>query len=314
MTKIFISYSRVDEKNFVEPFVAVLREHYGYENIWYDRHLIGGQAWWSSILTQLSNADVFLWLLSNDSIDSEYCLAEYEESQRLGKPVVTVQIRDRTRIPREVSAIQYVDMSGGNTDITDSLKIISLIKAIDSQAQQPTPRRPKWQPATPCPALPDPTEEIQIKHSQPSKNLPIINAPRQPVSARSNKFIPVIALLGILVVLFAVGLFMLPDLLGEESGKKNITSQTPTEFVVEVIATNPPTDVVTESTTTDCRDENTAETSATPFPIPTVDVEDTAFTFARIPVDLSKMRAFQYYGNTVFAYKYGRNLGYTQLS
>ncbi len=300
MTKIFISYSRVDEKNFVEPLVAVLREHYEYANVWYDRHLIGGQNWWDEILRQIKEADVFLWLLSNDAVNSEYCLAEYEEAQRLGKPVITVQVRDHTHIPPEIGEIQFVDMSGGSADIGNSLKIINLIKAIDYQADQPTPRRPKWRPATPCPDIPDPDEEAN-RQSDDSAHLPVINAPRQKAS-RVSRTTTNFLLLGLVIILLGFGMFIVPTLLGDDAK----TTTTPT-----TVSDLNGTDTSSSSTTNGCR--TPLADDATPYPVNNTNTEEMPFYFTRLPVDLSKLQSMHYYGNTVLAYKYGQPWGYDTI-
>jgi hypothetical protein len=112
MPRLFISYSRVD-RPFVDDFVPLLRRVFGFENIWFDENLHGGQIWWEEILSQIAVCDIFVYLLSNESITSEYCRAEYQEAQRLKKQILPVQIRARTIIPEDLRLIQFVDMSGG---------------------------------------------------------------------------------------------------------------------------------------------------------------------------------------------------------
>jgi hypothetical protein len=51
---------------------------WGYENVWFDDNLHGGQPWWEEILSQIAICDIFVYLLSSESIASEYCLAEYQ--------------------------------------------------------------------------------------------------------------------------------------------------------------------------------------------------------------------------------------------
>src|SRR5690606_33899208 len=98
MPKLFISYSRVDTE-ITERLVNRLRRVYGLANVWYDDELYGGARWWQEILKQIANCQVFIYLLSNESVTSPYCKAEFTEAQRLQKPIVTVQVRDRTRLP-----------------------------------------------------------------------------------------------------------------------------------------------------------------------------------------------------------------------
>src|SRR5689334_22529412 len=109
MPRIFISYSRVD-RPLVDDLVPLLREVYGLENVWFDENLHGGQLWWEEILYQIAACDIFIYLLSNESVGSEYCLAEYEEAQRIHKQILPVQVRARTTIPDDLKRIQFVDM------------------------------------------------------------------------------------------------------------------------------------------------------------------------------------------------------------
>ena len=139
MSHIFISYSRVDGA-LTSELVTRLRRINGAENVWFDESLHGGDIWWQAILTQIAQCDIFIYLLSRDSVDSEYCLAELNEARRLRKPVLPVLVRARTPIPPDLSVIQYVDMSSGITldTITDlEAAINTLSKSMSSVAPMP---------------------------------------------------------------------------------------------------------------------------------------------------------------------------------
>lgn len=107
---LFISYSRVD-KSFTVQLERYLRQ--AYDNVWFDESLHGGQLWWDEILKHISQCDIFIYLLSPESLESTYCLAEFSEAVRLQKQILPVLIRDRAPIPPDISKYQYVDMSGG---------------------------------------------------------------------------------------------------------------------------------------------------------------------------------------------------------
>lgn len=149
MPRIFISYSRVDAQ-FTRLLVGRLNTVYRPENVWYDEHLYGGVQWWQKILQEIAACDVFIYLLSNESVTSPYCHAEFTEAQRLQKPIVTVQIRDKTKLSQQLQMIQYVDMKGGITDES----LARLIRSIHEQAELPKKRRALWTPATPLPDMP----------------------------------------------------------------------------------------------------------------------------------------------------------------
>ena len=97
MSRFFISYSRVDKVVFARPFAQRLHRMFPDHNVWWDEELTGGDVWWDEILRQIAACDVFIYLLSNKSVNSPYCRAEFAEAQRLQKHIITVQVRDRTK-------------------------------------------------------------------------------------------------------------------------------------------------------------------------------------------------------------------------
>ena len=128
MAQIFISYSRVD-RPFTRKLEDSLRRVY---TVWYDEALTGGQDWWNEILNQIDDCDVFIYLLSEDSVKSNYCLAEYDVARTLHKKILPVLIRQRTSIPDRLSRLHYVDMSEGFT----AQSITDLRDALDRLIQQ----------------------------------------------------------------------------------------------------------------------------------------------------------------------------------
>ncbi|MEO8612603.1 MAG: TIR domain-containing protein [Chloroflexota bacterium] len=141
MPRIFISYSHVD-RPFVDELVVLLREVYELENVWVDENIYGGQLWWDEILRQIASCDLFIYLLSNESLISEYCLAEYHEAQRLQKQIIPVQVRGRTAIPNEMKQIQYVDMSSGIRNGINKLHAAITKSAAKLQTISPQPITP----------------------------------------------------------------------------------------------------------------------------------------------------------------------------
>lgn len=144
MLRMFISYSRVDRALTAE-LVTRLRRINGANNVWFDESLHGGDLWWQTILIQIAKCDVFIYLISRDSIESEHCLAELNEARRLRKPVLPVLVRARTPIPPDLSVIQYVDMSAGITldTVTDlEAAINTLSENLSSEAPTPLTEAP----------------------------------------------------------------------------------------------------------------------------------------------------------------------------
>ena len=142
MAQIFISYSRVD-RPFVDNFLPLLHEVYGYSSIWFDAELHGGQVWWDEILSQIARCDIFVFLMSNESLASTYCLAELAEARRLGKLILPVQIRARTTIPDDLTTIHYVDLSQGVGDVRGMNRFHAAVRRLLQQMpdQPPAPAR-----------------------------------------------------------------------------------------------------------------------------------------------------------------------------
>ena len=92
MARIFISYSRAD-RPFVDDLVLLLRRVYGHDGLWYDDDIHGGEDWWQTILAEIAACELFVYLISNDSLASPYCQAEMREALRLRKQILPVIVR-----------------------------------------------------------------------------------------------------------------------------------------------------------------------------------------------------------------------------
>jgi len=108
--KLFISYARVD-KPYCIQIINTLDVH----EIWYDQRLHAGQHWWQEILRRLEWCEGFVYLLSPESVDSEYCQREFELAQSMGRHIFPALIHRATKLPKSLQEIQYVDFSKGLT-------------------------------------------------------------------------------------------------------------------------------------------------------------------------------------------------------
>lgn len=150
MAQLFVSYSRIDL-----PFVKHLAERIQLAfpdlKIWRDdapHGLIGGDNWWETILKAVADSDVFLYVLSNESVQSVYCQAEFTEARRLQKRIITIQARDKTELTDELDDIQFIDMTRGIDDVEAFLRLSA---AINKQLSLAKPKRPLWKTVTPKP-------------------------------------------------------------------------------------------------------------------------------------------------------------------
>jgi formylglycine-generating enzyme required for sulfatase activity len=108
--RLFVSYARVD-KPYCIQIVDTLSAH----DVWFDERLYVGQQWWKEILRRLDWCEGFVYLLSPDSLASEYCRREYELALSLNKHIFPVRIQKEMDIPESLVHVQYADFSNGLT-------------------------------------------------------------------------------------------------------------------------------------------------------------------------------------------------------
>ena len=68
--RVFLSYSRADAS--VAASVAEDVRQMGH-TAWFDREVLGGQAWWSTILQQIRESDLYVLILTPQSLASQAC-------------------------------------------------------------------------------------------------------------------------------------------------------------------------------------------------------------------------------------------------
>jgi formylglycine-generating enzyme required for sulfatase activity len=109
--KLFISYARVDQTYCVQIVNRLDNSH----DVWFDRRLFGGDNWWDRILQQLAQCEGFVYLVSQASVESEYCLKELDIAIQAKRAIIPVLIESGTEIPEPIRHLHYVDLIGGLT-------------------------------------------------------------------------------------------------------------------------------------------------------------------------------------------------------
>ena len=125
--RIFVSYARVD-KPYCIRIIETLHAH----DVWYDQRLYAGQDWWKEILRRLDWCEVFIYLLSPDSIASLYCRRELEIARRLKRHIIPVLINRDTVLPEKMKGWQYVDLSE-NLTVENVTKLLNSILHAERQ-------------------------------------------------------------------------------------------------------------------------------------------------------------------------------------
>jgi hypothetical protein len=129
---IFISYSTADGVA-VRSLVSDLE--YARQTVWLDQDLTGGDAWWAKILEEIRKADVFVFALSDKSLQSKPCQSEIAYARALGIPILPIQI-DEVESYRvdPIFSMQMVDYR--KTDLRTG---IGLVLALQDRAAQRQP-------------------------------------------------------------------------------------------------------------------------------------------------------------------------------
>ncbi|NDJ63328.1 MAG: toll/interleukin-1 receptor domain-containing protein [Chloroflexi bacterium] len=107
MARIFISYSRI-ARRLRRRLVDLLS--FAYDDIWYDSaKLVGGDDWWAEIVRQIEACDHFIFLISRESLESEWCQKELSEARERNKHIIPVRIRDGAQIPEDLARLHVID-------------------------------------------------------------------------------------------------------------------------------------------------------------------------------------------------------------
>lgn len=136
---LFISYSSRDRER-LENLLSALRR--ADEPVWFDDELGGGDVWWQKILERIRDCEVFVFALSDNSLESKPCLTELRYAQALQKPVLPVQIGpvESMRVS-PLAAVEAIDFQNPTVDSG-----IRLVTAVQRARQR-------------CGALPSPLPE-----------------------------------------------------------------------------------------------------------------------------------------------------------
>ena len=93
---IFISYSHKDKVK-VYPFIAALQKKY---NVWFDEGIQYGNEWEEEIALKLENCSVFVFMITNNSLNSNNCKDELNLAREINKNFINIMIDSDVELPR----------------------------------------------------------------------------------------------------------------------------------------------------------------------------------------------------------------------
>lgn len=137
MADIFISYSRRDRES-LEELVLLFRTVYGNDSVWFDNDIQGGDDWWARILLEIYKCKLFVFLVSDASLESEYCQKEVKEALRLSRRVLPIILDTYTgnnileslvKIDGMLPSIQLVNLKNGFDNALDMAKLWGAVNA-----------------------------------------------------------------------------------------------------------------------------------------------------------------------------------------
>ena len=128
--KIFISYARANKEAVLE-IAQPLQSH----NIWFDDRLNIGQDWWAEIEREIAACHCFMFVLSPQSLTSEYCRKELDYARKLNKPIAPVLIAS-AEIPEDLGKLQIINLSSGMSP-TSMVALLNGLFEIERQVYNP---------------------------------------------------------------------------------------------------------------------------------------------------------------------------------
>lgn len=138
--QIFVSYARQDEDKATELHDKLtVAEH----DVWFDHELRGGQEWWDVILDRIESSDLFIFVVSPDSMRSRACGLEAGYADALDRPIVPIQVRP-TELAKMPDAIQKINVREFvDPDIDDWLQLtVDVTKTTPRGLPDRMPERP----------------------------------------------------------------------------------------------------------------------------------------------------------------------------
>lgn len=175
MKKIFISYnrkSRADVVTLADDLTLL-----GY-SVWFDKELIGGHKWWDVILENIRFCEVFIFTVTQNSINATACQRELSYARALHKPIIPVLLDSTVNISlldADLQALQFVDYTAPSKETLGKLN--RALIGLPSMMSMPDLLPPT--PEMPLSAVAEISQQIAQPHLSDSEQSEILNAIHQ---------------------------------------------------------------------------------------------------------------------------------------
>ncbi len=188
----FITYSRSDKSQVLSLVKDI--EDLGHD-VWYDQDLSGGQSWWDNVLSKIRDCDVYVFAISNESLDSTACKRELRYAEDLKKNPLPVLLKAGVSMAlaqRYIAQLQYVDYSNPG----EKTVVIKLINAINHLPKAlPLPEPLPEPPSIPMSYLDTLKDKIEAPNLERAEQIELLSDLKLRINDPDNKKEDIIHLL-----------------------------------------------------------------------------------------------------------------------
>lgn len=117
---VFVSHSAKEPDHSLTANIVVVLEEIGFD-VWWDKEgLEGGDTFPVEILEAIIRQNFFIFLMSEHSINSKWCMRELIRATELGKEIIPLILESLPpeRSPLELAGLQYVNIQSGLNEDT----------------------------------------------------------------------------------------------------------------------------------------------------------------------------------------------------
>lgn len=139
---VFISYSK-DQSSALQDLVAQMQLVQPNVTFLYDQaEDRGTESWWNQIKRDILSSKIFLLLLSEEWLSSQWNRREYSLARKAEKRILTVKISPTVRVPSALRSGQVFDLSQGMQHSPDADELFAALgiipgAQIDTEAARP---------------------------------------------------------------------------------------------------------------------------------------------------------------------------------